>query len=102
LEVVVADRPVLEEFRNIRTDAVQKRTPLPNNFHVHIERPRKPLLGYPTLQSTRDHMVLLNRREPVHALVVSKGLVVTGDDAGRFDSPLGAQGIESACPSSSR
>lgn len=64
------------------------------DLHVDIERARQLLLRNAPFERSHDHVVLLNRRKPVHTLVVGEGLVVIGDHAGGFRRAKKAQGVQ--------
>src|SRR3546814_18465374 len=67
---------------------------LADHLHVDIERARQLFLRYPTIERAHDHVVFLDRRQPVDPLVVGEGLVVVGDNArglGRTQKPQAIQ-----------
>jgi hypothetical protein len=77
----VHDGLVLEHLRDFGTHSVEQRALGLDPPDVDIECLGEFLFGDPALDRLDDHLVLLDRRQPIDPLVVGEGLIVIGNQA---------------------
>jgi hypothetical protein len=82
-ECHVGNRLILQPFNRFWADAQQPRLVFAHRLDLEIERLRDPLLGNPRLDRLRDHPMFLNRRDPIHSVIVGASLVVRRHEAQR-------------------
>jgi hypothetical protein len=78
------DRLVLEHLGDFGTHAVEQRALGLDPFDINIEGPGEFFFEDPALDRLDDHVVLLDRGQPIDPLVVGEGLVVIGNQARRL------------------